>query len=84
MDPRMTANLLALHADACSKQQRTYKDPATGFAVLTEYAHRVRGQCCGNACRHCPWDWQNVDEERFDGVAEAREQRRQRRNDGGL
>ncbi len=31
-----------------------------GLMVLTEYYHRARGQCCGNACRHCPYEHVNV------------------------
>jgi len=30
-------------------------DPASGLLVFTEYAHRERGSCCGNGCRHCPY-----------------------------
>jgi hypothetical protein len=28
--------------------------------VLTEHYHRLRGTCCGNACRHCPYNHCNV------------------------
>jgi len=31
-----------------------------GLMVLTERFHRVRGNCCGNACRHCPYNHENV------------------------
>jgi len=31
-----------------------------GFMVFTERFHRARGSCCGNACRHCPFDYVNV------------------------
>ena len=27
-----------------------------GFMVLTEAFHLRRGSCCGNGCRHCPYD----------------------------
>ena len=27
-----------------------------GLMVLTEQYHLKRGWCCGNACRHCPYD----------------------------
>ena len=43
------------HTTACSNKQNTYKDPATGYTVFTEYAHIKRGTCCGNICRHCPY-----------------------------
>lgn len=31
-----------------------------GFMVFTELYHRARGRCCGNACRHCPFEHVNV------------------------
>jgi len=31
-----------------------------GFMVFTETYHLARGRCCGNACRHCPFDHENV------------------------
>jgi len=31
-----------------------------GLMVLTEAYHLARGRCCGNACRHCPFDHKNV------------------------
>eukprot|EP00123_Amoebidium_parasiticum_P013245 comp21851_c0_seq1/m.31218 comp21851_c0_seq1/g.31218 ORF comp21851_c0_seq1/g.31218 comp21851_c0_seq1/m.31218 type:complete len:296 (-) comp21851_c0_seq1:184-1071(-) len=43
------------HAAAVEAGKDTYADPATGYSVFTELAHRRRGWCCGNACRHCPY-----------------------------
>jgi hypothetical protein len=34
----------------------------SGFIVLTEKYHLERGYCCGNGCRHCPFDYVNVPE----------------------
>jgi len=31
--------------------------------VFTEYAHRKRGKCCGNKCRHCPYGHYSVKED---------------------
>ncbi len=31
-----------------------------GLFVLTEWYHLKRGECCGNACRHCPYNHVNV------------------------
>jgi hypothetical protein len=31
-----------------------------GFIVLTELYHLQKGFCCGNACKHCPFDYENV------------------------
>jgi hypothetical protein len=49
-----------LHLAACAAGESTYIDPETGYTVLTEVAHRKRGKCCGNACRHCPYNHCNV------------------------
>jgi hypothetical protein len=43
---------LLLHWQARSA---TYEDPATGYTVFTAYSHLTRGDCCGSACRHCPF-----------------------------
>lgn len=31
-----------------------------GLMVLTSWFHLKRGECCGNGCRHCPYDHVNV------------------------
>ncbi|XP_062971356.1 uncharacterized protein C1orf53 homolog [Cynocephalus volans] len=49
-----------LHAAACAAGQLNYVDPATGYVVLTQLAHLQRGECCGCACRHCPYGQVNV------------------------
>ncbi len=35
---------------------------ADGLIVLTEKYHLQRGYCCGNGCKHCPYNYQNVAE----------------------
>ena len=32
-----------------------YKDDS-GNIVMTESFHMKRGKCCGNNCRHCPYE----------------------------
>jgi hypothetical protein len=49
-----------LHYLACENGQDTYIDPQSGYLVLTSQAHLKRGTCCGNQCRHCPFDYVNV------------------------
>ncbi|GAX18002.1 cob(I)alamin adenosyltransferase [Fistulifera solaris] len=49
-----------IHRRAVEQGSTTYIDPDTGFTVFTELAHRRRGFCCGNMCRHCPYDHVNV------------------------
>lgn len=38
-----------------------YIDPK-GRWVFTEAYHEARGYCCGNACLHCPFDYEAVPE----------------------
>jgi len=33
-----------------------------GYMVLTEKYHLQRGNCCGNGCKHCPYQYKNVPE----------------------
>ena len=33
-----------------------------GLMVLTEKYLRERGYCCGNGCKHCPYEYENVPE----------------------
>lgn len=33
-----------------------------GFVVLTELYHLEKGYCCGNGCKHCPYEYENVPE----------------------
>ena len=31
-----------------------------GLVVLTSQFHLERGYCCGNRCKHCPYDHERV------------------------
>ena len=33
-----------------------------GYIVLTSKYHLDRGYCCGNGCKHCPYNYENVPE----------------------
>ena len=33
-----------------------------GLIVFTEKYLRERGYCCGNGCKHCPYEYENVPE----------------------
>jgi hypothetical protein len=35
---------------------------AEGFMVLTEKYHLEKGFCCGNGCKHCPYNYEAVPE----------------------
>ena len=52
----------AIHDAACAAGEKTYRDPETGFQVVTSAWHMARGTCCGSRCRHCPYDHVNVPE----------------------
>ena len=52
------------HDDAVKNGKKTYRDFATGYRVFTRQAHLQRGKCCGSACRHCPFDHENVNRRR--------------------
>lgn len=56
----MSAPWAEAHRRAIDAGERTYRDPATGYVVMTELAHLARGECCGNGCRHCPYDHAQV------------------------
>jgi hypothetical protein len=44
------------HHAAIAAGQAGYSDPDTGLFVLTAVYLRDRGTCCGNNCRHCPYE----------------------------
>ena len=56
----MLIDIEEAHTAACRIGKGTYIDPVTGYTVITELAHRKRGKCCGNGCRHCPFGHFNV------------------------
>ena len=33
-----------------------------GYVVLTKKYHTERGYCCGNGCKHCPFNYDCVPE----------------------
>lgn len=46
----------ALHLKAENDNKSMYRDPKTGFSVLTRKFLKERGYCCNSACRHCPYN----------------------------
>jgi hypothetical protein len=49
-----------------------------GYTVLTEKYHLDRGYCCGNGCRHCPFNFERVGEPRRSELID------QRKNNGSI
>ena len=42
---------------------KDYYFDTDGLMVMTANYHRRRGYCCGQACRHCPYEHVNVPSE---------------------
>ena len=55
------SNFDELNQQACANGFDTYKDPISGYQVLTSEALLKKGKCCGNSCRHCPFGYVNVE-----------------------
>ena len=51
-----------------------------GLMVLTEKYHLERGRCCGNGCRHCPYNYERVPSPRREELLAAREGNDTKRN----
>ena len=43
-------------------EEEDYYFDKTGLLVFAEKYLLERGTCCGNGCRHCPYDYENVTE----------------------
>ncbi len=43
-----------------------------GYIVLTEKYHLEKGYCCGNGCKHCPYEYKNVPEPRKTELLKAK------------
>ncbi|NBR37613.1 MAG: hypothetical protein EBT80_09775 [Chitinophagales bacterium] len=44
-----------------------------GLVVLTEAYHLEKGYCCGNGCKHCPYDFESVPEPRRSQLQKEKE-----------
>lgn len=45
-----------------------------GLIVFTEKYYLDKGYCCGNGCRHCPYNYENVPEPRRTELLEDRKE----------
>lgn len=43
-----------------------------GYVVLTEKYHLSKGFCCGNGCKHCPYDFESVPEPKRSALLEKK------------
>lgn len=48
------------HQEACTNGWPMYKDPVSGYSVMTRDYLLSRKKCCGSRCRHCPYNHINV------------------------
>lgn len=51
-----------------------YYFDSNGLMVLTEKYLKDRGFCCGNGCRHCPYDYEHVPEPKRSVLLKERQQ----------
>jgi hypothetical protein len=51
-----------------------------GYLVLTEKYHLERGVCCGNGCKHCPYDYEQVGEPRRTELRQSKHREQGTRN----
>ena len=66
-NPTYYNKIIEIHNDAVKNNEYSYIDPATGYIVFTELKAIKRGTCCGMACRHCPFEYEKVTEEKLIG-----------------
>jgi hypothetical protein len=50
------ATTMRAHDAAVADGLGGYLDPSTGLFVMTAAFLADRGFCCGNGCRHCPYE----------------------------
>ncbi len=44
-----------------------------GYMVLTAQYHQEKGNCCGNGCLHCPFEYVNVPEPKRSKLLQKRD-----------
>ena len=55
------------------KEGEDYYFNEAGLMVLTAAFHLKKGFCCGNGCKHCPYDYINVREPKRTELLKARD-----------
>ena len=54
-----------------------------GLMVLTSKYHLERGYCCGNGCKHCPFNYERVGEPRRSQlIAQQQQNATEKKEDG--
>ena len=49
------ADIVEAHGEAMMAGRPDYRDPVTGFRVMTAATLAAGGACCSLGCRHCPF-----------------------------
>ena len=49
-----------LHKRACELERECYVDPANPEEIHETRFYLLQRECCGERCRHCPYDYVNV------------------------
>ncbi|CAK8673696.1 unnamed protein product [Clavelina lepadiformis] len=60
--------IIRRHKEADKLGNLFYEDPKTKYIVWTRSYHLKRGDCCGSACRHCPYHQSKVKDDRLKKV----------------
>ncbi|MFH4976679.1 hypothetical protein AB6A40_003388 [Gnathostoma spinigerum] len=55
-------NIYNTHLKAVEERKLHYRDPKTGYVVMTVSNLLHLGECCGNGCRHCPYGHRNAND----------------------
>lgn len=55
-----------------SPEEKDFYYNEQGYIVFTAGYLLKRGECCGNGCRHCPYDYINVAEPLLSQLLTAR------------
>ncbi|RTL57612.1 MAG: hypothetical protein EKK37_16405 [Sphingobacteriales bacterium] len=50
----------------------------SGYMVLTAKYHLEKGNCCGNGCLNCPYDYKNVPEPKRSELLSLREDEKEK------
>jgi Family of unknown function (DUF5522) len=51
-----------------------------GYIVLTAKFHLEKGDCCGNGCLNCPYDFINVPKTKYEELMSARNDAKKKEN----
>ena len=46
-----------------------------GYVVLTEAYHLKKGYCCGNGCKHCPYNYEAVPEPKRSALLQQKDEK---------